>query len=300
MKYIGIIFLMTLFIANVNLFSQKEKKIEFELSVGVARVNPEFIYLRSSGSDELLDRYARHYQAAYTSTGEPSETKQLIPFSFSANYRINKQLYIKAGVDYSFSGTNTSENESRVTWSDFYEQYDYQLTDKVSYLMPHIGIGYGKGSLGIYGAIGMGFARFTYTENLSYSESEPGYSYDSEETFELKGTAPGVIIGVKYRLPFLNKSPGKGIGVFIKLEAVLLKVNSFSGTKTTVASDSQGERLSQTEEGTLYQFQWDPFDNRGFDFWDIYETLPSDPTRRSFEEMGLNFSGIRLMIGVSF
>ena len=300
MKYISIILLMTLLIININLFSQKEKKIELEFSVGVARVNPESIYLRSSGIDELIYQYARHYQADYSTTGEFSQGKLLLPFSFSANYRLNNKLYLKVGMDYSFSGSSSSEKSSQVTFSDFYEQYDYQLTNKISYLMPHIGIGYGNGSFDFYGALGMGFTRFTHTEDLHYSESEPGYSYDSGDTFKVKGTAPGIIIGIKYRLPFFKKSPGKNINPFIKLEAVLLKVNSFSGTKATISSDSRGERFSQTQEGTLYEFQWNPYGSQRFDFWDLYDTLPDDATRRNFQEIGINLSGIRLMIGISF
>jgi len=300
MKHINIIFLMVLLIININLFSENEKKIELEFSVGAARVNPAPIYTRSSGIDELIYQYAQHYQADYSSTGGFSESKLLIPFSLSVNYRLNEKLYLKAGVDYSFSGGSSSEKSSQVAWSNFYEQYDYQLTNKISYLMPHIGIGYGSGSFDLYGAIGMGFARFTHTENLDYSESEPGYSYDSEDTFKVKGTAPGVIIGIKYSLPLEKKSPGKGARAFIKLEAVLLKVNSFSGTKTSIASNSQGERFSQTQEGTLYEFEWDPFGGQRFAFWDLYDTLPDDPTMRNFQEIGINLSGIRLMIGISF
>jgi hypothetical protein len=291
---------MTLLIININLFSQKEKKIELEFSVGVARVNPESIYLRSSGIDELIYQYARHYQADYSTTGEFSQGKLLLPFSFSANYRLNNKLYLKVGMDYSFSGSSSSEKSSQVTFSDFYEQYDYQLTNKISYLMPHIGIGYENGSFDFYGALGIGFTRFTHTEDLHYSESEPGYSYDSKDTFKVKGTAPGIIIGIKYRLPFFKKSPGKNINPFIKLEAVLLKVNSFSGTKATISSDSRGERFSQTQEGTLYEFQWNPYGSQRFDFWDLYDTLPDDATRRNFQEIGINLSGIRLMIGISF
>lgn len=300
MKYISTILLMTLLITNINLLSQKEKKVEVELSVGVARVNPASIYQRSSGIDELIYQYAQHYQADYSTTGGFSESKLLIPFSFSANFHLNKKLYLKAGLDYSFSGSSSSEKSFQVAWSNFYEQYDYQLTNKISYLMPHIGIGYGGGSFDFYGALGMGFTRFTHIEELHYSESEPGYSYDSEDTFKVKGTAPGAIIGIKYSFPLEKKSPGKGIRAFIKLEAVLLKVNSFNGTKTTIASDSQGERVSQTQEGTLYEFEWDPYGGQRFSYWDIYDTLPDDSTMRNFQEMGINLSGIRLMIGISF
>jgi hypothetical protein len=300
MKYINIIFLIALLIININLFSQQEKKVQWELSVGVARVNPVSIYQRSSGIDELIYQYARHYQADYSFTGGFSESKLLIPFSLSVNYFLNETLHLKAGIDYGFSGGSSSEKSSRVAWSNFYEQYDYQLTNKISYLMPHIGIGYGNGSFDLYGALGIGFTRFTHTEVLGYSESEPGYSYNSEDTFKVKGTAPGVIVGIKYKLPLFKKSSGKGIEAFIKLEALLLKVNSFSGTKTTIASHSQGERFSQTREGTLYEFEWNPFGRQSFAFWDLYDTLPDDPAMRNFQEIGLNLSGIRLMIGISF
>ena len=306
MKYINIIFLMVLLIINIDLFSQKEKKIEWELSVGAARVNPASIYQRSSGIDELIDRYAQYYQADYSAVGGFSESKLLIPISFSIKYRLNRKLHLKAGVDYSLSGSNPSEKSSRVAWSNFYEQYDYELSNKVSYLMPHIGIGYGSGFFDFYGALGIGLTRFTHTEALHYTESEPGSDYDREDTFKVKGTAPGVIIGIKYRLPLFKKSPGtpgtggKGIKPFIKLEAVLLKVNSLSGTKTTTALHSQGERFSQTQEGTLYEFEWNPYGSQGFAFWDLYDTLPDDPTMRNFEKMGINLSGIRLMIGISF
>jgi hypothetical protein len=300
MKYISTIFFMALLVININLFSQKEKKIEVEFSVGAARVNPTSISQRSPGIDELIHQYARHYQVDYSAAGELSESKLFIPFSFSVNYRLNKNLHLKAGVDYSFSGSNSWEKSSRVAWSNFYEQYDYQFTDKISYLLPHIGLGFGSGSFDFHCALGMGFTRFTYIEGLHYSESEPAYSYDREDTFKVKGTAPGVIVGIKYSLPLEKKPGGKGIKAFIKLEAVLLKVNNLSGTKTTTASNSRGERFSQTQEGTLYEFAWNPYGSQGFAFWDLYDTLLDDPTMQSFDKMGINLSGIRLMIGISF
>ncbi|UCH92748.1 MAG: hypothetical protein JSV88_20965 [Candidatus Aminicenantes bacterium] len=296
MKYIEIIFLMILFIININLFSQKEKKIELEFSFGVAGGNLESISQRSSGIDELLYQYARYYQADYSAVGKFPENKLFIPINFSINYRLNKEWYLQAGFDYSFSN-GSSGKAYQVAWDNFYEQYDYDITDRVSYVMPHIGVRLRLGSFDFYSAVGMGFARFTHTEDLRYSESEPGYSYDTNQTFKVKGSAPAVIIGIKYRLNLFKKS---SIQAFVKLETVLLKVNSLDGSKTTVASDPGGTRYSQVEEGTLYQFQWNPFEDQGFDSWDIYETLPDDPTKRNFQEMGINLSGIRLMIGISF
>jgi hypothetical protein len=280
----------------MSLFSQKEKKIQFEFSIGAARVNPASIYQRPEGLDALINQYAQYYQADYSVTGGFSENKFFIPFSFSANYRINDSLYIKAGVDYITSSTSDSEKSFQVTWNNFFEQYDYLITDKLSYFMPHIGVGFRKDPLSIYGAVGIGMAQFTHTEDIQYSESPNGYSYDIEDSYKIKGTAPGIIIGFKYSIPLRKK----GINPFVKLEAVLLKVKKFTGTKTTVSSDSLGETFSQTQDGTLYEFEWNPYRNQRFDYWDVYDTLPDDPTKLNFREMGINLSGIRLMIGISF
>lgn len=307
MRLTKIILVIICLFSSINLFSQdeirskenKEKKIEIEFSSGIARVNPVSIYQRSSGLDEMLNQYAQYYVADYSDEGKFLESKLFIPFSLSINYRLNKKMYLEAGLDYSFSNS-TSEKSYQVSWSEFYEQYDFELTRKVSCVMPHFGVGYRHASFDFYGGLGIGIARFNYTENLHFSESGSDYSFDTDETFKVKGTSPGIIIGIKYRLPLAKKNPGSGFSAFIKMEAVLLKIKSFTGTKTTIASDSRGERNSQTQEGTLYQFQWNPFESQGFDYWDLFDTIPTDSAMRNVEEMGMDLSGIRIMIGISF
>ncbi|MCP5054346.1 MAG: hypothetical protein GY940_44675, partial [bacterium] len=86
----------------------------------------------------------------------------------------------------------------------------------------------------------------------------------------------------------------------VKLEAVLLKIGALTGTKQRAASNSAGGNSSETTEGTLYQYTWNPNSLQGFDWWDIFETAPTSLTIGSAQEMGLNLSGIRVMIGVSF
>lgn len=297
MKYAVVISFIILLVGNVGFSQGQAKKIEFEISVGVGNVNPESIYNRSSGIDALIDQYARHYNLDTTFTGEFPEIKRFIPFNLSLNYPLNDKLYLKAGVDYCFSNA-ASEKSFQVAWQDFDENHDYSLTNKISYLMPHIGFAYMPGALGFHGAVGMGFARFTHIEELDYSE--PGYGYETGDTFNVSGTGLGVILGVKFRIRLSKKSSGKAVHAFVKLESVMLKVNTFSGEKTRAAVNASGQRVSETEEGTLYGFEWNPYGNQRIDFWDIFETPPTDAAMRNFQELGLNLSGIRFMIGLSF
>jgi hypothetical protein len=303
MKRTTMIFLILFMCANVHVFSRgNDKKIEFEVSVGVAKGDPESIYQRSAGIDEVISQYTRYYRLNYSSTAGTLKKKSFIPVNLSVSYRLNRQLYLRAGLDYSIYSLNNSalEKTFRVNWDNFYEAYDYNLTDNVSYLMPQVGVGFRHASVDFYGALGIGFARLTHTEELSYSESQPSYSFSTTHTYAVKGSAPGVVIGIKYRLPLFKKSSGRGLSAILKLEAVILKVKEFSGSKTLTGSDSEGERFSEISAGTLYQFQWNPYASQWFDYWELYDAVPSDPSRRNFEKLGINFSGIRLMIGFSF
>ena len=300
LKAVFILFVIFFFI-NENVFSregtddvEKEKKYEIEVSIGAARLNPASIYNRASGLDSLIDQYARYYQLDYTVTGKFAESKLFIPFNISGNYLLNEKLYLKAGIDYCFRKASPSEKVFQVDWGNFSENYEYILTDKISYVMPHIGLGFRREAFDFYGVLGLGFARFTHTEELDYSE--PGYSIGTTDTFKVKGTGLGAIVGIKYSYRLNKRSTGHAIDAFVKVETVLLKVSTLKGSKVTTAADSEGGRVSQTMEGTLYAFEWNPYGVQRVDFWDLYEES-SDP---DIEKLSLNLSGIRLMIGISF
>jgi hypothetical protein len=269
------------------------KKYEIEVTLGLGSANSAFVYDRAYGIGTMLDQYARHYGRTVAGTGEINESKRLMPFGAAVNYHLKNNLYLTGGIDYS-TGGNSWENTFQVSWPDFDETHAYEWTKKVTVIMPRIGAGYRYGSFDFYGGLGLGIARLSYVEELAYSE--PGYSYDLSDTYKLKGTAPGFIIGAKYRL----KLNDRGLAALVKVEALLMKVKSLSGTKERAGSDSVGSRVSETSEGTVYGYNWDPYDVRGFDFWDVFEALPTDSSMGSFEEVGLNLSGIRFMVGVSF
>jgi hypothetical protein len=302
MKNSLIIFSILLLCLHAPGFTQEDgKKIEVEVSVGTANGDPEPIFQRAAGVDGVISQYAHYYQLDYSASGGTQEKKMFIPFNVSVNYRLNRRLYLKAGVDYVVYSQNNSvlEKSFQVDWADFYEAYDYQFSDKISYLMPQVGVGFRHASFDFYGALGMGFARLTHKEELAYSESQPAYNFNTLTTYSANGSAPGAVIGIKYRLPLYKKSAGKGLNAILKLEAVILKIKKFTGTRSFSGSDSEGNRMSDSADGTLYQLQWDPYGNQWIDFWELYDTVPSDASRRNFQELGINFSGIRLMIGFS-
>ncbi|MCP5052988.1 MAG: hypothetical protein GY940_37815, partial [bacterium] len=194
--------------------------------------------------------------------------------------------------------STTSQKVYQVSWPDFDENHDYEFTNKISYAMPHLGIGYSGKQFDIYGSLGAGISSFTHSEALNYAE--PGYSHRITDTFELKGTGIGVILGGKYNLPLPKSMSSGSFRAFLKLEAVILKVSTLTGTKIRAASNSTGNQSTQTTEGTLYQHNWNPYSTRGFAWWDVFETIPTDPAVTGAVEMGLNLSGIRVMIGISF
>ena len=304
MNYIKGILLTIGLIAVMNLHGlsqtveQPQKKTEFEVSIGLGGIKPESIYARTTGLDALISQYASLYGVNHSASGTDARFNTLVPFNLSANYFLGGdefKWFLKGGI--TFGSKSIVDTKSyQVTWPGFTETHDYNMTNRISYVIPHAGIGVRYTSFDFYGALGLAFTRFNYTEEYSYSE--PGLSSDITDDFKVKGTAPAVILGIKYRKQLSRKKPG--LNAFVKLEAMLLKLNTLKGTKTTTGISGQGS--SATIDGTLYTFQWNPYQQEWFDYWDIVEGASpvSDSYTRNYEKMSLQLSGIRIMIGISF
>lgn len=274
----------------------EEKKLQFEVSVGFSRINPDSIYDRNSGIDASIFQYGQYYQLTATSTGGYKESKLMVPFNISVNYHWKGNLYITAGIDYGVT-SGSGEKSYVLSWPGFDETYDYSISDKLKLFMPRIGVTYRKGSLDLFGALGMGFAHLTHSELVSFTE--PGYSYAIEDQYLAKGSGLAIIVGVKYK-PKLTKLLGKKITPFLKLEAMILTIGTLKGSKGRGGADYPGQTVSEVTEGTIYSFQYNPYGQAGFDFWELCETAPTDPAITGIEKLSVSLSGIRLMIGISF
>ncbi len=278
---------------SVTIFSKMKNKLDFEVSFGFLK--PEFkeIYFRDSGVDSLVNQYARFYNVTPSSSGEFKEIKSMLPFNFTINYNLKKNLYLKMGFELS-SKSISSEKSYQLTPNGVKEVHKYNLKNKVGYLMPFIGFGTRISSFGFYANLGMNFANFSHTQDFSYSENN--YMQEREDEFNVKGKGMSVIIGGKY----MYKIGGK-IRVLIKLEYFYSKIKSLNGDKFSTGLNSFGESFSESIlDGTLYSFEMNPYEIAWINYWDMYKSLPNESWVRNPVKSNLDLSSIRLMIGFSF
>jgi len=112
--------------------------LDFEVSLGFSK--PEFkeIYYRDSGINKIINQYALFYNVTPSSSGEFKEIKSMLPFNFTINYNLKRNLYLKLGCEFS-SKSISSEKSYQLTPEGVKEVHNYNLKSKVSYLMPFIG-----------------------------------------------------------------------------------------------------------------------------------------------------------------
>ena len=298
--------MLVLFLGVSSVYSQEKeekekfmKKVNFEFTFGIGRAEPSGLYERNRGIDSVISQYATFYNLTHTSTGGLKENKLFIPFSLVGTYSLNEKIFLRAGIDFAFN-SGSSSKAFTVAWNDFNEEHDYGFSDKVSYVMPHIGAGYKTKKFDIYGGLGIGMASYTHDETQDYSE--PGFSYDVEQSFKGSGSGIGVILGVKYNAYTLKQRSGKRpINLIAKAEILILKINTLKGDKSRVITDNQGNRSSDSvSDGTFYSYQWTPYGSTSIDYWDVFAGVPNDSSINDLSKLALNLSGFRVMIGISF
>ena len=278
---------------SVTIFSKMKNKLDFEVSLGFSKPELKEIYYRDSGIDSIINQYALFYNVTPSSSGEFGEIKSMLPFNFTINYNLKKNLYLKMGFELS-SKSISSEKSYQLTPNGVKEVHKYDLKNKVGYLMPFIGFETRISSFGFYANLGMNFANFSHTQNFNYSENN--YSQEREDKFDVKGSGMGVIVGGKYMYKI-----GKKIRVLIKLEYFYSKIKSLNGDKFSTGSNSSGESFSESVlDGTLYSFEMNPYEIAWINYWDMYKSLPNESWIRNPVKLNLDLSSIRLMIGFSF
>lgn len=280
-------------IAKKKKGKRQEKKVEYEVSFGISWANAKELYYRSSGIDAIIRQYSQYYQLSHSATGKFEENKVFIPVDVSMNYRFSEKWFLNAGIGFSQCPAS-SQKEYSIGWNEFDENHQYDLNNKITVFMPRVGVGHRYKSLDFFSSLVLGFSQLTHI--LESIQSEPGAGYEITTTFKVKGISPGMILGVKYRIEFKKKK----IGAFAKFEYLLLKVSNLKGTKVSEVITTEGERSSESLDGTLYSFEWNPYGSGWFDYWDIYDSPPSGTTIQNVKKLNLNLSGIRLMVGISF
>jgi hypothetical protein len=275
--------------------TEGERKFAFELSLGVTGINPDQLYQRAAGINTLVGQYAALFSASVTESGKFTENKFLFPLQALVRYHLAPRWVLKGGMEYGFCGALSQKGFviSQTGQSGATETQTFETDYRISYLLPQVGAAYrASDRFEVYGMAGLALVDLTYTEG--FLSKIPGLD-DSESTwtYEVGGTAPALLAGLLYRLPLQSQAPDK-LALFIKLEFVMMKVGSLTGSRK-VAFGSAAE----TVDGTLYAYGWNPYGRGAFNTWELYTEEPPVEARDA-EKLALNLSGLRLLVGISF
>ncbi|MEN8154108.1 MAG: efflux RND transporter periplasmic adaptor subunit [Acidobacteriota bacterium] len=273
-------------------FTLNDKKMEYVVSSGFSIIKPIELFHSSSGTESMISQYSEFYGLNESSDGVFKENFLGILFNLTVNYKLSEDLFLKFGAEYSTFG-NTSSKVFRLEWTDITENFDYKFENKISNIMPFVGIEKRFSSFGIYALIGFNLTSLTHNRGVDYTEN--GYSMKENNEYKVSGSGIGIVLGGKYMIKI-----GKKNGVFIKLEYSLAKTGSFNGDRITTTSDSTGANFSGTQSGSLYTYDFDPYGMGAFDWWEIHENSPSGSNIKDEKGFVLDLSRIRLLIGFAF
>lgn len=287
MKRILFILIITAMIVT-PLFSKG--KIQFDISYGISSFNRDSdLFLRDRATVQWAEwNYNYSAYLSYSLEENLEDIKRLSPFRVSGSYELKNGWLILAGLEWSRTSTS-SEIQSVGNWETYSEHYASRLDYKLSYVMPFIGIEKKIAFFSLYSGICWNFAVLKHTTQSSFAlNGNPIPSYT--ENYDTKGGAPGAIFGVKFRLKVI-----KGFSFHIKLEGLLLKIPSFSGSL-----NYEGHVFFQ-RTGHIYTYaDW----ATGIKSWDLFNSsfinTLAEGSIRNPEKMGLGFSSLRIILGISF
>jgi hypothetical protein len=270
----------------------KEKKIGFEISAGMSWSDSGEYYDRASGIDSLMDQYIQNYGLEYTTSGKFRKNIFYFPVNALVNYRVSEKWCLKAGLEFGY-GNQSNQKTYRLNWTTITEDHRYNLSSKFTYFMPFVGAERRFGKFGVYANVGLNLLSLSHQKNLEVSEST--YWHRQDEDISANGNGIGILVGGKYT--FLI---GKKTNLILKLELCYLKVGNLSGSRDTSITNSLGESLSESIQGTIYSFEMNPYDLGWFYTWEMLDSVPGESWIRNVSEMAINMSSIRLMLGIVF
>jgi biotin carboxyl carrier protein len=268
------------------------KKMEFEISAGMSLSDPGDYYNRALGIDSQMEQYIQNYDLDYTENGSFGKNILYFPINALVNYRISKKWYLKGGLEFAY-GNQSNRKTFRLDWTGTTETHGYDLSTKLTYIMPFVGAETRFGKFGVYANVGLNFLSFSHQKNLEVSET--GYWHRQDEDISASGSGIGFILGGKYTFVI-----GKKTNLLLKLEFCYMKIGSLSGNRDTSLANSFGETFSESIQGTIYNFEINPYDLGWFYTWEMLESVPGESWIRNSSELAVNLSSIRLMLGIVF
>jgi hypothetical protein len=228
----------------------------------------------------------------YTVSGNFGKNIFYFPINALINYRVSDKWFLKGGLEFAF-GSQSDQKTFRLDWSGVREDHRYDLSSSLSSIMPFVGAETRFGRFGVYANLGWNFLSLSHQKQLEVSET--GYWHRQDEEISARGSGFGMLLGGKYA--FLI---GKKVNLLLKLELCYMKVSGLSGSRDTAFSNSFGESVTESIQGTLYGFEANPYDLGWYATWEMLESAPNESWIRDAAELSINLSSIRLMLGISF
>jgi len=79
-----------------------------------------------------------------------------------------------------------------------------------------------------------------------------------------------------------------------------LNIGTLKGKQESTATDESGGSQKETEEGTLYTYEINPYSQGWINYWDLHANTPQGMKYQNVEKMKLNLSSLRLTLGFRF
>ncbi len=269
-----------------------DKKFGLELTVGYGLSKPVELHYQASGVDEFIHQYSQQLGGQYQATGEFGENFSMIPVSAAVLYQVSDGLYLKGGLEVSF-GSLLSEKSFAITAPTFDEQNDYSIENKITSMMPFVGIEKRFSNLGIYALVGYNDLKLKNTFQRDFTQDN--YTSQIIDLYDVSGSAASFVIGANYRF-----SLGDTARLLVKLEYLYSKITDLTGSRQRSGTSSTGETVNDSIEGSLYSFRVDVYNTSSFYTWDMFEEAPTSSWLSDVAPLALDMSSIRLLIGFAF
>ncbi len=278
-------------------------KVDLQLGIGLTPFKANDLLLKFHGDKDLIKQYAIYNGGTVLSSNFNEEPEQfsssyiLIPLEL--NVHIYKKFYFQIG--YEGIGEKKVSMHSKATvsqsgWSNVNFKNDYDISLKVSWL--RFGFEYRHNEkFAAYMNILAGSAKVDMVEEHTFTDKNHYKEY-AVNNYDLKGSGLGLALGAKYYKSIGKKGYLKErMRIFLKMEIFISKIDDLNGTINREINNSLGEKFSETVEGSLYKVESSPV---GLDWIETAEISPQGKKFRNAEKLSLDFSGIRLGLGIRF
>jgi len=269
------------------------KRFCFEFSVGASLDRPATLPLRATATDTLMRQYADGVGASMTEEGRLGENILGLPVRAALAFRLDNYWTIKAGLDLSSGGDSSEKSYDLDHASLSSERFALSVRNRLLLVSPFVEAERLFGRFSLFAGAGLQWGRLSHT--YAVDSISPAYTGNLTEEITATGMGPLVYVGGAYRYPL-----GEVTSLLIRLEVRFSTINKWNGDKVSTESLSSGEDRTETVEGDLTRYEWNPYGAGWVEYWDTGNVTADGVIYRDPASMSSRFSGIRFTLGICF